>query len=238
MRQGIEQGIEQGMRQGMGQGMTWVLIGLLIMGLTQVNAPAASAGPTPTGTWPLRPQPAVVAGFAPPDAPYGAGHRGVDLAGTAGQEVRAALPGTVSFAGRIAGRGVVVVQHGDTRTTYEPVTATHPVGTEVSAGQVLGTLALVGSHCFPRACLHWGWLRASVYLDPLALVGVLRVRLLPLDGRLPLGPRMRLLIGPAQPIGRHMGIELSRRQRSVAQDFLDRAQIRSAFEQVRRRRMA
>ena len=40
------------------------------------------------------------------------------------QAVRAALPGTVSLRRPIAGRGVVVVDHGETRTTYEPVLAT------------------------------------------------------------------------------------------------------------------
>jgi hypothetical protein len=29
-------------------------------------------------------------------------------------------------------------------------------------------------------CLHWGWLRGDVYLNPLDLVGHERVRLLPL----------------------------------------------------------
>ena len=54
--------------------------------------------------------------------------------GTVGQPVRAALPGTVTFAGMLAGRGVVVVDHGATRTTYEPVAATVAVGTPVAAG--------------------------------------------------------------------------------------------------------
>jgi len=30
------------------------------------------------------------------------------------------------------------------------------------------------------ACLHWGLLQGDVYLDPLALLGLGRVRLLPL----------------------------------------------------------
>jgi len=54
------------------------------------------------------------------------------------------------------------------------------VGESVAAGGRLGQLELVGSHCFPRACLHWGWLRGEVYLDPLDLVGGGPVRLLPL----------------------------------------------------------
>ena len=142
------------------------------------QAPAAPADPV--GVWPLVPRPQVVASFAPPTSTWGAGHRGVDLLGTVGQRVRAALPGRVSFVGRIAGRGVVVVDHGATRTTYEPVSAAVSPGDPVAAGAPLGTLELGGSHCLPRACLHWGWIRGDVYLDPLRLVGAGPVRLLPL----------------------------------------------------------
>ena len=205
------------------------LLAVLITLLMQFPASAAYAGIEPIGLWPLWPQPAVLTPFAPPTSEYGAGHRGVDLAGEPGQTVRSALPGTVSFAGRIAGRGVVVVQHGETRTTYEPVSSTISVGAAVAAGDAIGTLGLVGSHCFPRACLHWGWLRASMYLDPLELVGVLRVRLVPLSGLSPSGPRMGLLIGPTQPVRGHVGVQLRRRQRGVTQDLLDRAQIRAAL---------
>lgn len=148
-------------------------------------APAAGAEDDPVGVWPLRPAPEVVERFDPPDQPWGAGHRGVDLAGRPGQVVRSALPGRVVFAGRIAGRGVVTVGHGSTRTTYEPVTARVRVGDEVVAGGPVGRLEQVGSHCFPRACLHWGWLRGEVYLDPLRLVGAGPVRLLPLWRVLP-----------------------------------------------------
>ena len=120
-------------------------------------------------------------GFDPPDDPWGAGHRGVDLLGTPGQPVRAALPGRVTFAGMLAGRGVVVVDHGDTRTTYEPVTADgRRRATSSARGAAIGRLELTGSHCFPRACLHWGWLAGETYLDPLDLVGAGPVRLLPL----------------------------------------------------------
>jgi murein DD-endopeptidase MepM/ murein hydrolase activator NlpD len=113
----------------------------------------------------------------------------VDLLGTPGQRVRAALPGTVTFAGRIAGRSVVVVDHGDTRTTYEPVASGLDAGRRVVAGSPIGRLQLPGSHCFPRACLHWGWLRGNTYLDPLGLVGAAAVRLLPLWRPAPVGLR-------------------------------------------------
>ena len=148
-----------------------------------------SPAPTDEGTWPLPPPHEVVHGFDPPDSTYGAGHRGVDLAGTPGAAVRTALAGTVVFAGLLAGRGVVVVDHGATRTTYEPVAATVRVGDRIAAGAVIGRLTTTQSHCFPRACLHWGLIRNSddVYLDPLTLVGTAPIRLLPLWRDLPWG---------------------------------------------------
>lgn len=148
--------------------------------LVLLGAAPGAGSDDPVGDWPLRPEPDVVARFDPPTSPYGPGHRGVDLLGHSGQPVRAALAGTVTFAGMLAGRGVVVVSHGDTRTTYEPVTARVSVGDAVGAGAVVGTLQPFASHCAPRVCLHWGWLRGDTYLDPLRLVGGEPVRLLPL----------------------------------------------------------
>jgi murein DD-endopeptidase MepM/ murein hydrolase activator NlpD len=130
--------------------------------------------------WPLQPTPEVMRAFEPPDSTWGAGHRGVDLAGTPGQVVHTALAGRVTYAATLAGRGVVVVDHGPTRTTYEPVAATVRVGDVLARGQPIGTLGLAGSHCFPTACLHWGWKRGETYLDPLLLVGGGPVVLLPL----------------------------------------------------------
>jgi murein DD-endopeptidase MepM/ murein hydrolase activator NlpD len=159
-----------------------LLVLLLAPVVMSATLPSAYAEDDPVGVWPLRPEPEVVNGFDPPDSPYGAGHRGVDLLGSVGQPVHAAMAGTVTYAGVLAGRGVVVVDHGTTRTTYEPVAAAVHVGDPVPAGGVIGTLELTGSHCLPRACLHWGWIRNSddAYLDPLLLVGAGPVRLLPL----------------------------------------------------------
>jgi hypothetical protein len=145
-----------------------------------------------TGVWPLQPPTTVVADFDPPSQVWGAGHRGVDLLGAPGQPVRSALAGTVRFAGIIAGRGVVVVDHGTTRTTYEPVVASVHRGDTVAAGQVVGSLGWLGSHCLPRTCLHWGLVEGEDhYLDPLTLVecGPRPVRLLPLAGSIAPTPR-------------------------------------------------
>lgn len=157
---------------------------------------AAQQAPT-AGIWPLQPTPAVVEGFRPPVTRYGAGHRGVDLAGRPRQVVRAAAGGRVTYAGSLAGRGVVVVSHGTSRTTYEPVRATVGVGTVVGAGDPLGRLEVWGSHCAPSACLHWGLLEGETYLDPLTLVGAGPVRLLPLDG-LSTGAPSRYVSGVAE----------------------------------------
>jgi murein DD-endopeptidase MepM/ murein hydrolase activator NlpD len=160
--------------------------------LTLLLMTSGLSGPTPvpaspsTGAWPLDPAPRVVSRFDPPLSRYAPGHRGVDLAGTSGQRVRSAAAGRVTFAGSLAGRGVVVVSHGTTRTTYEPVRPKVEVGAVVSAGEVLGTLQSFASHCAPAACLHWGLLEGETYLDPLTLVGGGPVRLLPLYG--PTGP--------------------------------------------------
>jgi murein DD-endopeptidase MepM/ murein hydrolase activator NlpD len=89
----------------------------------------------------------------------------------------------VAFAGVVAGRGVVSVDHpGGLRTSYEPVTATVARGDQVGAGAVLGRLETVASHCPPAACLHWGLRRGETYLDPRSMLGAVRVRLLPVWG--------------------------------------------------------
>jgi murein DD-endopeptidase MepM/ murein hydrolase activator NlpD len=145
--------------------------------------------------WPLDPVPAVVRAFDPPSSAWDAAHRGVDLAGSTAQQVLAVGGGRVSYAGVIAGRGVVVVDHGGLRSTYEPVTALVRTGDAVSAGQVIGLLQAVGSHCSPATCLHLGVRRGHAYLDPLTLLAPVAIRLKPLAGLAQRG------FGPLTPFG-------------------------------------
>jgi murein DD-endopeptidase MepM/ murein hydrolase activator NlpD len=159
-----------------------LLLGLAVFA---VHAEAAQAAASPGFGWPLTGDAVVTRPFQPPATAWGAGHRGVDLAGQVGEPVVSAGPGRVTYAGLLAGRGVVTVTHdGGLRTTYEPVTAEVVVGQQVTTGTVIGFLRDEGhASCRPgTACLHWGLLRGDTYLDPLALITQGRLRLLPLDG--------------------------------------------------------
>lgn len=168
------------------------LLASLALSLAAALLPPAAARAAPAWVWPL-PGPHVVSRpFAPGPTPYSPGHRGVDLPAAVGTTVSAAGAGRVSYAGLLAGRGVVVVVHGALRTTYEPVAALVSTGAAVGAGQALGTLEAGHAGCPVAACLHWGLLRGDVYLDPVSLVDPVPVRLLPRDivpGPAAVGPR-------------------------------------------------
>lgn len=167
--------------------MRWV-VG---MAVALVCAAPANAG-TDRLDWPLRPRPQVVRTFDAPAPDWQRGHRGVDLASGPGLPVYAAGPGTVVFAGELAGRPLVSISHpGGLRTSYEPVQPAVRAGALVSAGTVIGRL--LGGHpgCPAPACLHWGamWGPAARadYVDPLGLLTDTPIRLKPLRPGLPSG---------------------------------------------------
>jgi murein DD-endopeptidase MepM/ murein hydrolase activator NlpD len=135
--------------------------------------------------WPLRPEPDVTRAFDAPSPNWNRGHRGVDLAGSAGQAVYAAGDAVVVYAGTLAGRSLVSLAHaGGLHTSYEPVRAAVKVGQRVAAGTVIGELLAGHSGCPAAACLHWGamWGPASGadYVDPLGLLASTPIRLKPL----------------------------------------------------------
>ena len=139
---------------------------------------ASAAVDTARWTWPLLPA-EVVHRFVAPMSRWAPGHRGVDLAGGIGGPVLAPTDGRVSFAGSVAGRGVVVVEHsGGLRSTLEPTRALVPLGQLVARGEPIAALTAEPTHCAPATCLHWGVLRGEDYLDPQALIAG-RVVLLP-----------------------------------------------------------
>ncbi|MEV4807115.1 M23 family metallopeptidase [Nonomuraea sp. NPDC049421] len=112
--------------------------------------------------------------------PWLAGHRGIDLAAPVATPVLAAGPGTIRFAGPIAGKGVVAIDHPNgLRTTYLPVTPSLPRGHPVTPGTEIGVITAHSKpHC-PESCLHWGLIRDAQYLNPLHLLGHAPTRLLP-----------------------------------------------------------
>ncbi len=144
-----------------------------------ICAPAASSAQD-TIRWvaPVSP-PAVVRHFDPPAHPWLPGHRGVDLRTTLGAGVRAAGSGRVTFVGTIAGRGVVTVDHGTLRTTYEPVEPVVEQGQRVRPGETIGHIAAGTGHCGSGRCLHLGLRRGREYLDPMLLLGHASARLRP-----------------------------------------------------------
>jgi murein DD-endopeptidase MepM/ murein hydrolase activator NlpD len=158
---------------------------MLLTVMLLVAAPARADGVRLN--WPLRPPPAVVRRFDAPTPNWTAGHRGVDLAGVAGQRVYAAGAASVVFAGQLAGRPVVSLEHaGGLRTSYEPVRATVKAGQRVDGTTVIGELVSGHPGCPTAACLHWGamWGAAARadYVDPLGLLAVTPIRLKPLAG--------------------------------------------------------
>ncbi|WP_243792863.1 M23 family metallopeptidase [Saccharopolyspora gloriosae] len=170
--------------------LRWLLPALLVVppaafqpaAATAPTAPDSGVPPAPTGFHRPLPDSSVSRPFEPPTSTYGPGHRGVDLAGAPGATVSAAGSGIVRYAGPLAGRSLVSIEHADgLRTTYEPVRPTVAVGQEVDAGQPIGLLEPGHPGCAAPGCLHWGARRDATYLDPLTLLGGIEVRLLPWD---------------------------------------------------------
>lgn len=124
-----------------------------------------------------------------PDAVWEPGHRGVDLQASPGEAILASRGGTVAFAGVVAGTPVVSISHADgIRTTYEPVMARVRAGQKVRRGEVIGVLADVAN--LPELArkspgLSWGARfegKGRVYIDPMTLLGSVRVRLWDVPG--------------------------------------------------------
>jgi murein DD-endopeptidase MepM/ murein hydrolase activator NlpD len=150
----------------------------------------ASGGSAKAGWgWPLIPRPDVVRQFILPPHPWLSGHRGVDLAARAGDQVHSPAAGTVSFAGSVVDRPVLTILHADgIRSSFEPVESPLAVGSAVTTGEVVGTVE-PNAHCppgnsaNPDNCLHWGVRVGPDYVDPLQFILDRRPSvLLPLDG--------------------------------------------------------
>jgi murein DD-endopeptidase MepM/ murein hydrolase activator NlpD len=112
----------------------------------------------------------VVRPFDPPATPYGPGHLGVDIAAPPGTTIRALVPGTVTFAGTVAGARHVVVRLADgRRVSYSFVAAVlvHP-GDRVAEGTPVATSGGTGPH-HDGSVWHLGLRAGDRYLDPMVL---------------------------------------------------------------------
>lgn len=161
-----------------------VLVALAPFGTTPASAvgdPAAAA-PDTAWTWPVGPPVLMLEPFRAPPTPYAAGHRGVDLAAAPGDAVRAPARGVVSFAGPVAGRPVLSIDHGGgVVSSIEPVSPWVAAGDVVGHGEPVGAVAM-GGHC-DDACVHLGVRVHGLYVSPLIFLGgVPRAVLLPLSG--------------------------------------------------------
>lgn len=172
-----------------------ILLMLLIIS-TVIMAPAADRGTQVYATEPLRGSPQaptpwhlpildsspreISRGFEPPDDDHVHdfnGHRGVDFPANPGTTIHAVGAGVVYFAGVIAGKPTVSINHGvhpqfgslPIRSTYEPVSSHLSRGDYVYAGQRIGVTTLGNSHC--RAmCVHVGLkIDKHRYINPLRL---------------------------------------------------------------------
>lgn len=152
----------------------WMLVVALALtaGVTWIGGVPAAGQVTVTYRPPV--DAPVVDPFRAPSSPYGPGNRGIDYATVPGTVVRTVAPGTVVFAGSVAGVRYVTVLHADgLRSSYGELASI-----SVIEGAVLGPGAEVG-----RAgdTLHLGIRRGEEYLDPETLfaAAVPLVRLIP-----------------------------------------------------------
>ena len=158
----------------------------LLLGLALVLTAPPAAGAGPTCLAPPVPAPVAVP-FRAPDCRWCPGQRGLEYANRPGIAVRAAGPGTVVFAGPVAGVVWLTLDHGgDLRTSYGPLRRVLVRrGAKVAAGTVIASAA---------GALHFGVRIGGSYVDPAPLLGRpvhLVPRLLSPTARVPRPPAVR-----------------------------------------------
>ena len=144
----------------------------LLLGAAMAASPALPAA----GTWGWPVVGPVIRSFEPPETPFGAGHRGIDIAVPIGTVVVAPDTGTVTFAGRVGGELFVTLDHGGGLTsTYSWLSVAL-----VRRGDVVGRgapIALSGrghpGSIVPH--VHLGVRLDGMYLDPLEFLGPVSV---------------------------------------------------------------
>jgi murein DD-endopeptidase MepM/ murein hydrolase activator NlpD len=118
----------------------------------------------------------VIDPFDPPDTPFGAGHRGIDIATPVGTVIVAPEAAKVTFAGKVGGQLFVTLDHGGgVESTYSWLSATLVRKNDVVArGQAIARSG-PGHPGKTPAHLHLGVKLNDVYQDPLAFLGPMSV---------------------------------------------------------------
>jgi Peptidase family M23 len=140
--------------------MSLVVAILVMVGASEARASVPWAWPV-TG--------AIVRGFDPPDSPYGAGHRGIDIAAVLQTVVLAPDNGIVTFAGKVGGRLFLTIDHGGglTSTSSWLTSVLVRKGDRVVRGQPVATTGW-GHADLSVPHLHFGVRLDGAYVDPLA----------------------------------------------------------------------
>ena len=134
-----------------------------VLALCLTAMPASAFG---TWTWPVAGP--IIRGFDPPASPYGSGHRGIDIAATAGTMVLSPGPGVVSFSGSVGGYLFVTVDHGGGLLSTASYLSERLVrkGDTVIQGQPIGRSG-TGHQGDLQPNLHFGVRLGGTYVDPL-----------------------------------------------------------------------
>jgi murein DD-endopeptidase MepM/ murein hydrolase activator NlpD len=140
-----------------------------MLALAVVSTPVPASA-EPDWGWPVVGP--VIRAFDPPSDPYGAGHRGIDIAAAIGTPVLAPAAGTVTFAGKVGGQLFVTLDHGGGLvSTYSWVSAALVHKNDVVAAGAAVALSGLGHPGSVVAHLHFGVKLDGAYVDPLGLLG-------------------------------------------------------------------
>jgi murein DD-endopeptidase MepM/ murein hydrolase activator NlpD len=136
-----------------------------------VGGPIPLEPSSSSGTWAWPVVGPVIGTFDPPETPFGAGHRGIDIATRSGTVVIAPEPGVVAFAGTVGGELFVTLDHGAGLTsTYSWLSVVLVrKGDTVPRGAAIA-LSGRGHRESSVPHLHFGVRGDGVYLDPLSFL--------------------------------------------------------------------
>jgi murein DD-endopeptidase MepM/ murein hydrolase activator NlpD len=150
----------------------WCLVLPLTLALSIAGAPTLRASEFEGSPWGWPIQGPLLRTFDPPEDPYGAGHRGIDIVAPVGTTIVAPADGLVTFAGKVGGQSFITLDHGGGLTS----TCSWVSGFFVRKGDVVlrgvpiassgtGHAGLLPAH------LHFGVRLDGAYVDPLNFLG-------------------------------------------------------------------